>query len=101
MSSDEFHQYAPESVRHVHDQPILVPAEIKDDAIIGNEIDGRAELSLHIDGATPFPPSRCSEPKTDRSFRLRVTLPKLFQRPTSDHLHAPFLSRHQNGDNPI
>jgi len=84
----------------VHDQPILIPAEIKDDAVVGNEIDGRAELSLHIDRATPLRLSRRSEPKTDRPFGLRVTLPKLFQRPTSDHLHTPLLPCRQNGDNP-
>jgi hypothetical protein len=75
----------------VRDQPILVPAEIKDDPVVGNEIDGRAELSLHIDRATPLRPLRCSEPKSDRPFGLRVTLPKLFQRPTSDHLHGALL----------
>jgi hypothetical protein len=88
MSSDELHQHAAESVRYVGDQPILVPAEIKDDAIVCNEIDGRAELLLYIGGAMPIRLLRCADPKTDRPFGLRVTLPKLFQRPASDNLHV-------------
>jgi hypothetical protein len=47
MSADELHEHAAESIRHVNDQPVFVPAEIEDHSVVANEIDGVAELPLY------------------------------------------------------
>jgi hypothetical protein len=72
----------------MHDQPIFVPTEVEDDAIVCDEVYRRAELSLHVRRATPPRLSRCGEPQADRPFSLRVTLPKLLESSTGDHLHS-------------
>ena len=54
--ADEFDQDAAERVRDVDDQPIFVAAEIEDDAVVTEEIDGRAELSLDVARTAPARP---------------------------------------------
>jgi hypothetical protein len=46
--ADELHEHAAESIRHVNDQPVFVPAEIEDHSVVANEIDGVAELPLYL-----------------------------------------------------
>jgi hypothetical protein len=82
----------------VHDQPVFVPTEIKDDAIVAYEINRRPELSLYIRRPTPLRASCCREAQADRPFSRRVTPPKLFKSSKGDHLHKVRLSCHQNGD---
>jgi hypothetical protein len=88
MGSDELHQNTAECVRHMDDQPILVSAEIEDDAIVADEINSRSELSFDIRRTAPLGLLRCGEPQADRLFSLRMTLPKLLERSPGDHLHS-------------
>lgn len=88
MCSDEFHQYTAKLVGHVDNQPIFVSTEIEDDAIIADEINRRSELSLHFRRVTPLRPLRRGKPQADRLFGLRMTLPKLLESSTGDHLHS-------------
>jgi hypothetical protein len=44
MGTDELHQHAPECKRHVHDKPLFIAAESKDDPVIAREIDSAARL---------------------------------------------------------
>jgi hypothetical protein len=89
VRSDEFHQDAAECVGHVNDQPIFVAAKVEDDAVVGNEIDSRTEFSLNVCGPLPSRPVDRSEPGTNRSFGLQVTLPERLQGAARDHLHSP------------
>ena len=88
MRSDELHQDTAECVRDVDDQPILISAEIEDDAIVADEINRRSELSFHVRGVAPLGFLRCGEPQANRLFGLRMKLPKLLESSPSDHLHS-------------
>jgi hypothetical protein len=46
MGSDELHEHSTEPVRHVHDQPVLVPPEVENRAVVADEIDATAKLPL-------------------------------------------------------
>ena len=98
MRSDEFNQNTAERVRHVNNEPKLVPAQIEDGAVIADKVDSRAELSFHVGWAAPPCLARGGKPQADWTLGPRMTLPELFKRPTGDHLHVSCLSRHQNGD---
>jgi hypothetical protein len=54
VSAHELHQNALESIRDVNDQPVFVSAKIKDDPIVGDKIDCRAEMPLYILRARPL-----------------------------------------------
>ncbi len=69
------------------DKSILVSTEIENHAVIGDEIDRRAELRLHIRRSDPDRRRNARLPVPDRGFRLRVLLPELTQRAARDNLH--------------
>jgi hypothetical protein len=54
MGTYELHEHAPEREGDVHDQPVFVAAEIEDDPIIADEIDGSAELPLYLGRPLPL-----------------------------------------------
>ena len=87
MGSNELHKPAAEPVRNVGDEPVLVAAQIENQAIIGDEIDSRAELPLDVVRSVPARLTDNCEPDTDRSLSSRVAPPELLQSPTRDHLH--------------
>jgi hypothetical protein len=72
----------------VDDQPIFIAGKIKDHAVVGDEINCRSELSLHIRWAAPGCLLCRGKPQANRLFGLRMTLPKLLQSSTGDHLHS-------------
>jgi hypothetical protein len=88
MRADKFDQYATELVRDVDDQAVLIAAEIKDHAVVGDEVYGRAKPTLDI--ARPLPPflRHCRKPRAYRTFSLRMPFPELLECPARDHLHA-------------
>jgi hypothetical protein len=96
MCSDEFHEHAAECVGNVHDQPILVAAEVEDHAVVADEIDSRAELPLDIVRIAPPTFARQREPSADRPLGLRVALPELLQCSAGDHLHEEEISMSPN-----
>src|SRR4029077_15110797 len=100
MGSDELHEHAAERKGNVNDQPVLVAAEIEDDAIVAHEIDGTAELPIYLGRTLPLCSGGNREPCPDRPLRMRVTCPEFLQCPTGDHLHRENISCHQFGDNP-
>jgi hypothetical protein len=77
-------------------QPIFVAAEVKDHAVIADEIDSRAELPLDIVRIAPARLARQCEPRADRPLRLRMALPEFLQGSASDHLHRCEISMSPN-----
>jgi hypothetical protein len=99
MGSNEFHEQAAEPVRRVHDQSVLVTAEVEDHAIATDEIDASAELTFDLVWALPARLTGDGEPDADRCLGLRVTLPEFLQRPAGNHLHGrKSIPCHQFGD---
>lgn len=98
MGADEFHQYAAERVGYVRDQPVFVAAEVEDQSVVADEIDGGAELAFDVGGRAPVRLADDRKPDANRPFRRPVALPELDQRPAGDHLHKGKIARHQNGD---
>jgi hypothetical protein len=88
VAADEFHQHAAEAVGRMHDQPVFVAAEVENQPVAADEIDGGAELPLHVGGRAPARLADDREPDADRPFRLPVALPELNQRSAGDHLHG-------------
>jgi hypothetical protein len=87
MCADEFHQHSAERIGHVDDQSKFVAAEVEDHAVIADEVDRRAELSLDIVGIAPPGLARQREPRADRPLGLRMALPEVLQGSAGDHLH--------------
>src|SRR5262245_160046 len=83
-----------------YDQPIFVAAEIKDNSVVADEIDGTAELPLYFGRVGPMRLGCNREPRPNWAFGMRVTRPKLSQSAKGDHLHGETVSCHQFGDNP-
>jgi hypothetical protein len=51
VSADKLYQYPSESIRNVHDEPILVSSDVEDDAVVGDKIKcsrlgSKSDLSL-------------------------------------------------------
>jgi len=92
MGSNEFHEHPAKLVGHVDDQPVLVAAEIENQAVVGNEVDIRAELLFHIVWTFPARLADNCEPDADRSLRPPVALPELLQRPASDDVSSRYAS---------
>jgi hypothetical protein len=72
----------------VHNEAETVAAEIKDQAVIADEINSAAESPLDV---VRCPPNRtvCGcKPSAYGSFCLRVTRPEFLESSQSDHLHA-------------
>ena len=88
MRPYELHQCAAECVRDVDDQPVFVAAEVEDHPVIADEIHGRAKLPLNIVRIAPETLARHGEPRANGTLGLRMTFPKLLQRPSGDHLHV-------------
>src|SRR5882724_10833170 len=82
----------------MNNQPILVAAEIENNAVVTDEIDSRTERALDI--ARTSPARLCDHriPCARRTFRLLVPLPELLERSAGDHLHAGRIACHQIGD---
>jgi hypothetical protein len=87
VRTNELDKDAAELIRDVHDQSVLVAAEIEDHAVVTDEIHGRTKLTFQVIRAAPTRLGRDGEPSTTRSLRLRVSLPELLECPPSDHLH--------------
>src|SRR5262245_42118331 len=94
----ELHQDPPKCVRYAYDHPVLITAKIEDNAVIADEIDGRAELTLDLRRAFPTGLTHDRKPRADRPLGLRVSLPELSECPASDHLHGGNLVCHHSGD---
>ena len=62
MSADKLHERTAKSIGHADDQPIFVAAEIEDDSVVANEIDGTAELPLYFGRVGPMRLGRNREP---------------------------------------
>src|SRR3954468_10157816 len=69
-------------------QACFVAAEIENQPIVTNEVNGGAERSLHVSGSAPPARGRGSIPCTNRGFSLRVPLPELLECSESDDLHT-------------
>jgi hypothetical protein len=87
MSANELHEHPIERVGNVHDQAILVAADVKDDTIAGHKIDCGAKLTFHVVRTLPASFRRRREPRTQRTLCLRVPLPEFLERPARDNLH--------------
>jgi hypothetical protein len=87
MSANEFHKHASIEIGYVHDEAILVTAEIEDQPIVSDNIDGRSELTFDICRSAPMRSRKHRKPCARRSLGLRVTIPKFFEGAASDHLH--------------
>ena len=99
MRADELDQHPTERKRYMGHQTILVATEIKNYAIVSNEIDGVTELAFYVGRILPMRLGCNSKPCADRTFRMRMARPEFLQRTPGDHLHVENISRHQFGDN--
>lgn len=88
MRADEFDKHTAEFVRDVDDQAVLVATEIKDHAVVGDEVYGRAKPTLDIARSLPPLLRHCGKPRAYGTFSLRMPLPELLECPARDHLHG-------------
>jgi hypothetical protein len=87
MKTDKFHENARKLIRHVDDQPILVPTDIENEPIVTNEVHGCYELVLHVNWTLPLRSCNYRKPRPKRTLRLRMPFPKLLQAAASNHPH--------------
>lgn len=87
MCADEFDQDTFEFVGHANHETKLVATDIENQPMIGDEIDGRPKIRLHIGWATSKRLVDQRVPSTQRLFRCWVSGPDLNQRPLCDNLH--------------
>jgi hypothetical protein len=87
VGPDEFHEHSAKREGYVDHQSVFIAAQVKDDAIVANEIDSGSELALYLRRIRPMRYGYNSKPSTNWTLGSRVTRPEFFQSPTSDHLH--------------
>jgi hypothetical protein len=92
VGSYELHEHSAEREGYVDHQSVFIAAQVKDDAIVANEIDGGSELALYLCRIRPMRDRYDGKPSTNWTLGSRVTRPEFFQRPTSDYLHLGDIS---------
>jgi hypothetical protein len=90
MRPNELHQNTAIFIRDMHDDAESISTKIKDQPVVAYEINSVAELPLDFRRCSPHRFAYGCEPSSDRSFSLRVLLPKLLQRAARDHLHDKY-----------
>jgi hypothetical protein len=81
------------------DQPIFVAADVEDQAVVGNEIDARAELLFDVGRAGPLDRRNQGVPSPQRPFGLEmIAFPEKPQRSQRDDLHCIHMARSSCGN---
>lgn len=87
MSTHKAHINTLVSELHDHDQPILIPSDIKDESLLANGID-RGEVPLDVHSVAPLGSLDHSNPVEQRHLAPRLTLVILFNPSRTDDPHT-------------